>query len=167
MQRCHRTHFCLWCMFQSYMIYIFCNNHDFWATEKCTDRIFHNEICSIFMYWYKKYMIINGVTYILFEGYMWQQSLSVVMRYWEEWRKLLKLVLREWSDCIFFFYKAFKVSVLCFRCLCLAGCNIEQKNGDGIKAEITALKYGYNDICNLLSRLRNVCFLSITEFLMS
>jgi len=63
-----------------------------------------------------------------------------------------------------YFFKAFKVSVLCFRCLCLAGCNIEQKNGDGIKAEITALKYGYNDICNLLSRLRNVCFLSITEF---
>lgn len=65
---------------------------------------------------------------------------------------------------LYFCYKACKVSVLCFRCLCLAGCNIEQKNGDGIKAEITALKYGYNDICNLLSRLRNVCFLSITEF---
>lgn len=65
---------------------------------------------------------------------------------------------------LYFFNKAFKISVLCFRCLCLAGCNIEQKNGDGIKAEITALKYGYSDICNLLSRLRNVCFLSITEF---
>jgi ankyrin repeat protein len=47
--------------------------------------------------------------------------------------------------------------VLCFRCLCLAGCNINQKNSEGIKAEITALKYGYNDIGDLLSRLRNVC----------
>jgi hypothetical protein len=73
----------------------------------------------------------------------------------------------KWLIRLYFFYKAFKLPILCFRCLCLAGCNIEQKNGDGIKAEITALKYGYNDICNLLSRLRNVCFLSITEFLIS
>lgn len=54
-------------------------------------------------------------------------------------------------------YAELKESVLCFRCLCLAGCNINQKNSEGIKAEITALKHGYNDIGDLLSRLRNVC----------
>jgi len=42
------------------------------------------------------------------------------------------------------------------RYLCLAGCNTEQKNGDGIKAEITALKHGYNNIGDLLGRLKNV-----------
>ncbi|KAG8222005.1 hypothetical protein J437_LFUL002766 [Ladona fulva] len=41
------------------------------------------------------------------------------------------------------------------RCLCLAGCNIDQKNKDGIKAEITALKQGFNDIGDLLNRLRS------------
>lgn len=56
-------------------------------------------------------------------------------------------------------------SVLCFRCLCLAGCNINQKNGEGIKAEITALKYGYNDIGDLLSRLRNVCVPNVAKLL--
>jgi ankyrin repeat protein len=53
-------------------------------------------------------------------------------------------------------------SVLYFRCLCLAGCNINQRNSEGIKAEITALKYGYNDIGDLLSRLRNVCVTNAT-----
>lgn len=53
--------------------------------------------------------------------------------------------------------QSLKDHVLYFRCLCLAGCNIEQKNSDGIKAEITALKHGYNDIGDLLNRLRNVC----------
>ncbi|KAI4457163.1 ankyrin repeats (3 copies) [Holotrichia oblita] len=40
------------------------------------------------------------------------------------------------------------------RCLCTAGCNIDVKNTDNIRADITALKYGYNDIADLLDRLR-------------
>ncbi len=43
-----------------------------------------------------------------------------------------------------------------YRSLCLAGCNTEIRNGDGIKAEITALKHGHNGIADLLSRLKNV-----------
>lgn len=41
-----------------------------------------------------------------------------------------------------------------FRCLCAAGCNIEVRSFDNIRADITALKYGYNDIAELLDRLR-------------
>ncbi|KAJ8953553.1 hypothetical protein NQ318_002973 [Aromia moschata] len=40
------------------------------------------------------------------------------------------------------------------RCLCAAGCNMDVRNFDNIKADITALKYGYNDIAELLDRLR-------------
>nr|XP_022900438.1 death-associated protein kinase 1-like isoform X1 [Onthophagus taurus] len=40
------------------------------------------------------------------------------------------------------------------RCLCTAGCNIEVKNSDNIRADITALKYGHNDIAELLDKLR-------------
>ncbi|KAK9739260.1 Ankyrin repeats (3 copies) [Popillia japonica] len=40
------------------------------------------------------------------------------------------------------------------RCLCSAGCNIDVKNTDNIRADITALKYGYNEIADLLDRLR-------------
>lgn len=43
-----------------------------------------------------------------------------------------------------------------FRCLCLAGCNTEVRNQDGAKAEITALKFGHNDISNLLAKVKNV-----------
>jgi ankyrin repeat protein len=72
-------------------------------------------------------------------------------------KEVLKPVLRYCPDCLFLL-QSLKGCMICFRCLCLAGCNIEQKNGDGIKAEITALKHGYNDIGDLLNRLRNVCF---------
>ncbi|KAG1714864.1 Death-associated protein kinase 1 [Nymphon striatum] len=41
------------------------------------------------------------------------------------------------------------------RCLCLAGATVDQKNKDGIPSEITALAQGFNDIGNLLNRLRN------------
>ncbi|CAG9773908.1 unnamed protein product [Ceutorhynchus assimilis] len=41
------------------------------------------------------------------------------------------------------------------RCLCAAGCNIEARNTDNIRADITALKYGHNDIADLLDRLRS------------
>lgn len=41
------------------------------------------------------------------------------------------------------------------RCLCCAGCNIECRNADGIRADITALKFGHNDIAEILDRLRN------------
>lgn len=44
--------------------------------------------------------------------------------------------------------------ILFSRCLCSAGCNIDVKNADNIRAEITALKYGHNDIADLLDRLR-------------
>ncbi|XP_050311548.1 death-associated protein kinase 1-like [Anthonomus grandis grandis] len=40
------------------------------------------------------------------------------------------------------------------RCLCAAGCNIEVRNFDNIRADITALKYGFNDIAELLDKLR-------------
>lgn len=40
------------------------------------------------------------------------------------------------------------------RCLCAAGCNIDVKNADNIRADITALKYGHNEIAELLDRLR-------------
>lgn len=39
-------------------------------------------------------------------------------------------------------------------CLCAAGCNIDVRNFDNIRADITALKYGHNDIADLLDRLR-------------
>lgn len=40
------------------------------------------------------------------------------------------------------------------RCLCTAGCNIDIRNFDSIRADITALKYGHNNIAELLDRLR-------------
>ncbi|XP_068914792.1 death-associated protein kinase 1-like isoform X2 [Tenebrio molitor] len=40
------------------------------------------------------------------------------------------------------------------RCLCAAGCNIDIRNSDNIRADITALKYGHNDVADLLDRLR-------------
>lgn len=40
------------------------------------------------------------------------------------------------------------------RCLCTAGCNIDVKNADKIRADITALKYSHNDIAELLDKLR-------------
>lgn len=43
-----------------------------------------------------------------------------------------------------------------FRCLCLAGCNTLVKNQDGAKPEITALKFGHNDISNMLLKVKNV-----------
>lgn len=50
--------------------------------------------------------------------------------------------------------------MLFFKCrsLCLAGCNTEVRNNDGIKAEITALKYGFHDISDLLNKVRSVSF---------
>jgi hypothetical protein len=42
----------------------------------------------------------------------------------------------------------------CLRCLCAAGCNIDIRNSDNIRADITALKYGHNDVADLLDRLR-------------
>ncbi|XP_076061664.1 death-associated protein kinase 1-like isoform X2 [Oratosquilla oratoria] len=41
------------------------------------------------------------------------------------------------------------------RCLCLAGCAVEQKSRDGILAEVTAMAQGYDDIADLLNKLRN------------
>ncbi|XP_071518371.1 death-associated protein kinase 1-like [Panulirus ornatus] len=40
------------------------------------------------------------------------------------------------------------------RCLCLAGCTVEQKSRDGILAEVSAMAQGYDDIADLLNRLR-------------
>ncbi|KAF5270741.1 hypothetical protein FQA39_LY01479 [Lamprigera yunnana] len=40
------------------------------------------------------------------------------------------------------------------RCLCVAGCNLEARYADNIRADITALKYGHNDIAELLDKLR-------------
>ncbi|XP_017770911.1 PREDICTED: death-associated protein kinase 1-like isoform X2 [Nicrophorus vespilloides] len=40
------------------------------------------------------------------------------------------------------------------RCLCTAGCNIDVKYSDNVRADVTAIKYGYNDICELLDKLR-------------
>lgn len=51
----------------------------------------------------------------------------------------------------FFFIISYNVE---FRCLCAAGCNIDVRNFDNIRADITALKYGHNDIADLLDRLR-------------
>lgn len=41
------------------------------------------------------------------------------------------------------------------RHLCLAGCDVDKSNR-GIRADVTAIKYGYPDIANLLDKLRNV-----------
>lgn len=42
------------------------------------------------------------------------------------------------------------------RCLCLLpSCNVEQKNRDGITAEISALAHGFKDIADLLARVKN------------
>lgn len=41
-----------------------------------------------------------------------------------------------------------------YSCLSAAGCNIDVRNFDNIRADITALKYGHNDIAELLDRLR-------------
>lgn len=38
--------------------------------------------------------------------------------------------------------------------MCAAGCNIDIRNADNIRADITALKYGHNDIAELLDKLR-------------
>ncbi|XP_063604789.1 death-associated protein kinase 1-like isoform X2 [Penaeus indicus] len=40
------------------------------------------------------------------------------------------------------------------RCLCLAGCTVEQKSRDGILAEVSAMAQGYDDIADLLNKLR-------------
>ncbi|XP_032686677.1 death-associated protein kinase 1-like isoform X2 [Odontomachus brunneus] len=40
------------------------------------------------------------------------------------------------------------------RHLCLAGCDVDKSNR-GIRADVTAIKYGYPDIANLLDKLRN------------
>ncbi|XP_029172203.1 death-associated protein kinase 1-like isoform X2 [Nylanderia fulva] len=40
------------------------------------------------------------------------------------------------------------------RHLCLAGCDVDKTNR-GIRADVTAIKYGYPDIANLLDKLRN------------
>ncbi|KAK8380311.1 hypothetical protein O3P69_016726 [Scylla paramamosain] len=40
------------------------------------------------------------------------------------------------------------------RCLCLAGCTVEQKSREGILAEVSAMAQGYDDIADLLNRLR-------------
>lgn len=42
------------------------------------------------------------------------------------------------------------------RCLCLAGYDVELKNDDGIAAEIIALAQGFNEMADLLNKLRNV-----------
>ncbi|KFM70353.1 Death-associated protein kinase 1, partial [Stegodyphus mimosarum] len=41
------------------------------------------------------------------------------------------------------------------RTLCIAGCIVDQKNREGIPAEISALAQGYNDIADILNRLKN------------
>ncbi|XP_012531644.1 death-associated protein kinase 1 isoform X4 [Monomorium pharaonis] len=41
------------------------------------------------------------------------------------------------------------------RHLCLAGCDVDKTNR-GIRADVTAIKYGYPDIANLLDKLRNL-----------
>ncbi|XP_077291139.1 death-associated protein kinase 1-like [Arctopsyche grandis] len=40
------------------------------------------------------------------------------------------------------------------RLLCFYGCKLDQRNGDGIRADITALKYGHNNVAELLDKLR-------------
>lgn len=47
------------------------------------------------------------------------------------------------------------------RHLCLAGCDVDKTNR-GIRADVTAIKYGYPDIANLLDKLRNVSTSTIT-----
>lgn len=52
------------------------------------------------------------------------------------------------------------------RHLCLAGCDVDKTNR-GIRADVTAIKYGYLDIANLLDKLRNVSifvFLYLKKF---
>lgn len=41
------------------------------------------------------------------------------------------------------------------RLLCLSGCDVDKTN-HGIRADVTAIKYGHLDIANLLDKLRNV-----------
>lgn len=43
------------------------------------------------------------------------------------------------------------------RHLCLAGCDVDKTNR-GIRADVTAIKYGHPDIASLLDKLRNVCY---------
>lgn len=38
--------------------------------------------------------------------------------------------------------------------MCTAGCNIDVRNTDNIRADITALKYSHNNIADLLDKLR-------------
>lgn len=52
------------------------------------------------------------------------------------------------------FFVFFDFIFCTFRCLCVAGCNIDIRNSDNIRADITALKYGHNNIAELLDRLR-------------
>lgn len=54
--------------------------------------------------------------------------------------------------------------LLSIRCLCLAGCTVEQKSRDGILAEVSAMAQGYDDIADLLNKLRGVCLLLICLF---
>lgn len=48
------------------------------------------------------------------------------------------------------------------RHLCLAGCDVD-KTYRGIRADVTAIKYGYPDIANLLDKLRNVSLSTMHE----
>lgn len=41
------------------------------------------------------------------------------------------------------------------RLLCLSGCDVDKTNR-GIRADVTAIKYGHLEIANLLDKLRNV-----------
>lgn len=43
------------------------------------------------------------------------------------------------------------------RLLCLSGCDVDKTNR-GIRADVTAIKYGHLDIANLLDKLRNVSY---------
>ena len=48
------------------------------------------------------------------------------------------------------------------RLLCTAGCDVDKTNR-GIRADVTAIKYGHSAIANLLDRLRNVrCLLKLS-----
>ena len=38
----------------------------------------------------------------------------------------------------------------------MAGCTVEQKSREGILAEVSAMAQGYDDIADLLNRLRGV-----------
>lgn len=46
----------------------------------------------------------------------------------------------------------------------MAGCLVEQKSRDGILAEVTAMVQGFDDIAELLNRLRNVSGIKFVFF---